>query len=389
MRNRTEIDNNIPGMDIESEGDEYKNVARKKAKNVISIVGLVQRNIQEQKREDKINSSADRQTEFPETSDKGSVYVSNGIRKSENTSVEDTIMGWINDSKQIGKQGVEVVNKENMGQTPESLINRTITCMLPTDTFSNTWTNEILFVHPPIPILSRVISYINYEATLAIVVAPWWPGQPCIPHGPEMEKGKMYLTQILDRIGLSRGKKQTGLQGGIQVLTQQTLSNLAQIQYSLIFVIPQITSTPSKLAYRAVLNCKIINRRYSNMWDKRQLFDHQRPRPDDKHLLDTGIQTKLESLLLSIYFIRINEAAGINLVISNITYRNQTVILCLSPKVNNLIEQNEIRRTGDPKVCPNSTLFTWLNRLYWHYGMDPEQIVSLFQQLDGQPSDKR
>ncbi|KAA6380346.1 MAG: putative Transposon Ty3-I Gag-Pol polyprotein [Streblomastix strix] len=46
------------------------------------------------------------------------------------------------------------------------------------DAFSNTWTNEILLVHPPIPILSRVISYLNNETTLAIVIAPWWPGQP-------------------------------------------------------------------------------------------------------------------------------------------------------------------------------------------------------------------
>ncbi|KAA6364063.1 MAG: putative Transposon Ty3-I Gag-Pol polyprotein, partial [Streblomastix strix] len=46
------------------------------------------------------------------------------------------------------------------------------------DAFSNTWTNEILLVHPPIPILSRAISYLNNEATLAIVIAPWWPGQP-------------------------------------------------------------------------------------------------------------------------------------------------------------------------------------------------------------------
>ncbi|KAA6378718.1 MAG: hypothetical protein EZS28_025754, partial [Streblomastix strix] len=53
----------------------------------------------------------------------------------------------------------------------------------------------------------------------------------------------------------------------------------------------------------------------------------------------------------------------------------------LFPKANNSIEQYQIRRTGDPKVRPNSTLFTWLNRLNWHYGMDPEQIASLFVNL--------
>ncbi|KAA6359510.1 MAG: hypothetical protein EZS28_044963, partial [Streblomastix strix] len=53
MRNRTKIDNNIPGMDMELEGNEYKNVGREKVKDDISIKGLVQHNIQEQKREDK------------------------------------------------------------------------------------------------------------------------------------------------------------------------------------------------------------------------------------------------------------------------------------------------------------------------------------------------
>ncbi|KAA6380987.1 MAG: hypothetical protein EZS28_023487 [Streblomastix strix] len=45
------------------------------------------------------------------------------------------------------------------------------------DALSNTWTNEILLMHSQIPILSRVIQYLNNEATLAIVIAPWWPGQ--------------------------------------------------------------------------------------------------------------------------------------------------------------------------------------------------------------------
>ncbi|KAA6355053.1 MAG: hypothetical protein EZS28_049420, partial [Streblomastix strix] len=85
MPNRTEIDNNIPGMDIKSEGDEYKIVARKKAENDTSIEGLVQRNIQKQKRKDKTTSSADRKAELPQTPDKRSVSVSNGIRQSEDT----------------------------------------------------------------------------------------------------------------------------------------------------------------------------------------------------------------------------------------------------------------------------------------------------------------
>ncbi|KAA6379317.1 MAG: hypothetical protein EZS28_025155 [Streblomastix strix] len=100
MRNRTEIDNNIPGIDMETERNEFKNVGRKKVKDDIGIEGLVQHNIQEQKRENKIASSADRQTELPETPDKRSVFVSNRIGQSENTSVEDGL--W---------DGITVVNR--------------------------------------------------------------------------------------------------------------------------------------------------------------------------------------------------------------------------------------------------------------------------------------
>ncbi|KAA6364170.1 MAG: hypothetical protein EZS28_040305 [Streblomastix strix] len=45
------------------------------------------------------------------------------------------------------------------------------------DAFSNTWISEILPQHPPIPILSRVISNLNNDVILAIVIAPWWPSQ--------------------------------------------------------------------------------------------------------------------------------------------------------------------------------------------------------------------
>ncbi|KAA6364777.1 MAG: hypothetical protein EZS28_039695, partial [Streblomastix strix] len=98
------------------EQNEYKNVGREKVKDDISIKGLVKHNIQEQKRENKTTSSADRQIELSETPDKRSVSVSNRIGQSEDTSIKDGIMGWDNDSKQCNNQGIEMVDKENRGQ---------------------------------------------------------------------------------------------------------------------------------------------------------------------------------------------------------------------------------------------------------------------------------
>ncbi|KAA6379023.1 MAG: hypothetical protein EZS28_025452, partial [Streblomastix strix] len=111
-----EIMRTLKQMNIESEGNQYKNVGGKKVENDASIEILVQHNIKELKRENKIASSADRQTELPETPDKRSVSISNRIRQSENTSVEDRIMGWNNDSKQDSNQRIEMVDKENRGK---------------------------------------------------------------------------------------------------------------------------------------------------------------------------------------------------------------------------------------------------------------------------------
>ncbi|KAA6403171.1 MAG: hypothetical protein EZS28_001297 [Streblomastix strix] len=77
MRDRTEIDNNIPGMDMEFERNEYKNVGREKVKDDTGFEGLMQHNTKEQECEDKIICSTNRQIELPETSDKRCVAGSN------------------------------------------------------------------------------------------------------------------------------------------------------------------------------------------------------------------------------------------------------------------------------------------------------------------------
>ncbi|KAA6376895.1 MAG: hypothetical protein EZS28_027580 [Streblomastix strix] len=212
------------------------------------------------------------------------------------------------------------------------------------DTFSNSWTNEILLVHPQIPIFSRQISYLNKKIILAIVIAPWWLGQPwfiilmnqsnkylihgqssqCLIKGLNKEnqksflppgkiaaflmsqkwqKDRMFLTQIQDRIGLSRGAQQLlidrrrfetqrhylyamrtlaefsyehgpsidqllSISPGFLLLevinwfTRQnpsafsanTLQSCLNSTHSLIFIILQTALTPSKMAYRAILN---------------------------------------------------------------------------------------------------------------------------------------
>ncbi|KAA6401980.1 MAG: hypothetical protein EZS28_002494 [Streblomastix strix] len=92
---------------------------------------------------------------------------------------------------------------------------------------------------------------------------------------------------------------------------------------------------------------------------------------------------KLASLLLFICFIIINEAAETNLAISNIDCRNQTAFLCVYLKSIKSIEQYKIRRTGDPKDIPNSTLINQLNRTNLHYGKDVEHFSNFYGNLMG------
>ncbi|KAA6360345.1 MAG: hypothetical protein EZS28_044128 [Streblomastix strix] len=123
MRNGAETDNTIPRLDMESQGNEYKDVIGKKVKNATGIVGLVQYNIQKQDRKNKTTSGIDRQTELSQTPDKRGVFISNKIRQSKDTSVKDRIMGRNNESKQDSNQRIEMVDKENRGQ-PTRIINQ-------------------------------------------------------------------------------------------------------------------------------------------------------------------------------------------------------------------------------------------------------------------------
>ncbi|KAA6394754.1 MAG: hypothetical protein EZS28_009717 [Streblomastix strix] len=150
-----------------------------------------------------------------------------------------------------------------------------------------------------------------------------------------VEKGRIFQTQILDRIGLSKGVQQL-LINGQSFETQRhylcSMRTLAEFSYKLGLSIEQFLLGSPDILLLEVLAAQ------------RQRFSR---------------------------------------------FRNTKEICIVFAFPNNSIEQYEIRRTGDPKVCPNSTMFTLLNRLYWHYGMDPEHFANLFWQPDGQPVDKQ
>lgn len=136
--------------------------------------------------------------------------------------------------------------------------------------------------------------------------------------------------------------------------------------------------TPSALTYRAISNCNVVTRKYAHVWDIDILFNHWATQPTDQMLTNQDLQIKLASLLLSVCFLRITEISEIDLNLSNFNFQNRTALVTLSPKTTNALEQYEVRRTGILNLCPNVTLFTWLERLREHFHKEITTLSSLF-----------
>ncbi|KAA6363531.1 MAG: hypothetical protein EZS28_040942, partial [Streblomastix strix] len=105
MRNRTEIHNNILGVEMEPEGNKCKNVRGKKDENDTNIERFVQYNVQEQKRENKITSGAIRQIQLPQLVDKRSISVSNGTHHHKAGSDADILqLNRVNITRLLGRK---------------------------------------------------------------------------------------------------------------------------------------------------------------------------------------------------------------------------------------------------------------------------------------------
>ncbi|KAA6396347.1 MAG: hypothetical protein EZS28_008132 [Streblomastix strix] len=116
MRNRTNSDNSVLGMDTGLEREEYRNVGRNEIENDLGTKGLVQHDTLRQKHENKAECSNNRQIKFFQTLDQRSVSIPPVSRQKEDASIENRIMGLDNDSEQGNDQRTEVVNMENMRQ---------------------------------------------------------------------------------------------------------------------------------------------------------------------------------------------------------------------------------------------------------------------------------
>ncbi|KAA6378179.1 MAG: hypothetical protein EZS28_026293 [Streblomastix strix] len=77
-------------------------------------------------------------------------------------------------------------------------------------------------------------------------------------------------------------------------------------------------------------------------------------------------------------FLRITEISEIDLNLSKFNFGNHAALVTLSPKTTNALEQYEVRRTGILNLCPNVTLFTWLERLKECFHQEITTLASRF-----------
>lgn len=48
-----------------------------------------------------------------------------------------------------------------------------------TDTFTIRWNRGLVYLFPPLPLLYHVVAKLQRDNSNAILIAPWWPRQPC------------------------------------------------------------------------------------------------------------------------------------------------------------------------------------------------------------------
>ncbi|KAA6380604.1 MAG: hypothetical protein EZS28_023867, partial [Streblomastix strix] len=225
-----------------------------------------------------------------------------------------------------------------------------------------------LYIHPPIPVLGRVLQKMKQDKAQRMVIASIWPGQSCrqnsgdeienegqrskastrqcrrLPSGPIANVGKDLLMRSkrdfyslallqhwfdIERITIEEMMKRDAEVILTEVIAFHTRQNnyvssakshkaCLNTMLSLIYKENLASSTTSKLINKALANATIPHRRYQNIWNIQILFNHWRQSKQNKYLNNYDLQVKKASLLMSVCFFRPNEIAEIRLKFSNV-----------------------------------------------------------------------
>ncbi|KAA6367485.1 MAG: hypothetical protein EZS28_036988, partial [Streblomastix strix] len=268
--------------------------------------------------------------------------------------------------------------------------------------FNYKWNKIKLYIHPPIPILSRVLQKMKQDKAQGITIAQIWPGQSqdpgdvkenerqgskastsqCgrLPSGPIADVGRDLLKRCMNMRGFSEdgvnllfnGQRFNTVKRDFYYLALlQDLWNIERIAIEdmmkrdaeVILTENLASSTTSKLINKALANATIPHRRYQNIWNIQILFNQWRQSKQNKYLNNYDLQVKIASILMLICFFRPNQIAEIRLKFSNVNKTENQASLRLAPKQANAIETYEVYETDNEKLSPKLAIYEWIDRL--------------------------
>ncbi|KAA6400651.1 MAG: hypothetical protein EZS28_003829, partial [Streblomastix strix] len=107
----------------------------------------------------------------------------------------------------------------------------------------------------------------------------------------------------------------------------------------------------------------VVKPKYEDKWNVVILFDYWRGKGSNRNLTNVELQTKLTSLLMTIYSMRPAEIEGISLRHTVICEQTDKVDLRQQPKTKSGLHSHKLPKTRDRTVCPRATFFDWLKRI--------------------------
>ncbi|KAA6385491.1 MAG: hypothetical protein EZS28_018979 [Streblomastix strix] len=114
---------------------------------------------------------------------------------------------------------------------------------------------------------------------------------------------------------------------------------------------------------KAISAHMIVKPKYKDTWNVGIRFDYWREKESNRNLSNIELQTKLTSLLMTIFSMRPDETEGISLRHSVICEQTDKVDLRLQLKTKSGLHSHKLPKTRDRTVCPRATFFDWLKRI--------------------------
>ncbi|KAA6395627.1 MAG: hypothetical protein EZS28_008851 [Streblomastix strix] len=108
---------------------------------------------------------------------------------------------------------------------------------------------------------------------------------------------------------------------------------------------------------------KIVKPKYEDTWNMVILFDYWRGKGQNRNLTNIELQTKLTSLVMTIYSMKPAIIEGLALRHSVISEQTDKVNQRLQPKTKSELRSHKLPTTQDGTIYQKAIFFDWLKRI--------------------------